>query len=272
MNILLIHHLEEMWDRGYKNYDTHFEKESLKVINFIKNNEFDEVVLVRFEDFELGDEHYSVGLHEHVDRVETYGYGWQREELEEQDPEGEGVRWADGCDHSEVVLLDDWIKDLKGHNVTLVGAFEDECIATISAALEQCGVEYKREDSLIVGSGVDYEFIATDEDIKEILDDDMDLRISIADHESMPDWPDVKQAIPKLLEAMEGYDWQDRNLMKEEAASSILGVLDGDDVVVDVKDLWFSEGLMNGTPDFEFTPDLTSSPTFAFRDSGRGFP
>lgn len=156
--ICLLHHLEELWSEGLSMYGTSFEEEVAKVVDYLKAEEFDRVILVRFEDFELGPEHSLYGLDQLVDQVEAYGYGWEREELEEQYSGEEGITWAEGCDHSEVVMLDDWMKNLAGQEVTLTGAFDNECIATISAALTHCGVDFIREEGLIVGSGVEYQF------------------------------------------------------------------------------------------------------------------
>jgi hypothetical protein len=156
--ICILHHLEDCWDAGYKMYGTSFQEEAEKIIDYLKDEKFDRVILVRFEEAETGPEHMLTGLDEYVDEVETYGYGWEREQAEEQHPGEEGITWAEGCDHSEVVYLDPWMKDLAGKDVTLTGAFENECIETVSVALEHCGVDVKREDSLIVGTGKEYEF------------------------------------------------------------------------------------------------------------------
>lgn len=154
--VCLIHHLQEIWEDGYRKFGTSFEEESQKIVDYLRSEQFDRVILILFEDISLQPEHFMSGLADYVDEVEEYGYGWERESVEEQFPEGEGSIWADGCSHSEVVMLDDWIKDLKGKNVTLTGAFDGECIETLSTALDHCGVKYTREEGLIVGSGVDY--------------------------------------------------------------------------------------------------------------------
>lgn len=156
--VCIIHHLEEMWSDGYRKFGTSFDQEAEKIIDYLENETFDRVILVRFEDHELSNEHYLSGLSEYVDEVEAYGYGCEREWAEDCYPDGEDDIWAEGCEHSEVVMLDDWIKSLKGKEVTLTGAFENECILTLSTAMDHCEVDYTREEGLIVGSGVEYEF------------------------------------------------------------------------------------------------------------------
>lgn len=156
MKILLLHHVEARWQKGYERYGTDFYEYADNIRNFIEHSDFDRIILVRFEDPELGDEHYVSGLANYIDHVEVYGYGWWRSQMEEQYPDGEGTIWADGCWHSEVVLLDDWLKGLRGHQLTIVGAFAGECVLTLTTALDHLGVSYKEEHSLIVGSGVPY--------------------------------------------------------------------------------------------------------------------
>lgn len=258
MKILLLHHLESMWEEGLKKFDTSFEAEAEKIRHYINHNDFDEVVLVRFEEFELGDEHYQAGLHDLINRVETYSFGWVREETEERDPDGEGVRWADGCSHSEVVMLDDWIKDLKGHDVTLTGAFENECIATVEAAMDNCDVEYEREEGLIVGSGVDYEYQLEPGDIAEQLREGMEWLCESADTVDLPTWPSLKAAAQDIRCSVEGTDFDQLGYVETLAGGQVLKLSDNERVSVDRSNLTVDEALYSETAvpaiDKEFDP------------------
>jgi len=256
MKTLLIHHLEELWSDGYKNFGTSFEAEAAKIANYIRKSDFERVLLVRMEDFDLGEEHHSAGLNELVDDVEIYAYGWNREELEEEDPEGEGVRWADGCDHSEVVLLDDWIKDLVGQDVTLVGAFEGECVATVSAAMDQCGVSYQREESLIVGTGVEYDLVLTEEEIDERINEHIEIDLEQVDRQDMPEWPSKRSALHALHSSIDGYSLDDASEVRMNATEELLGMNDLERVSVCLDDLAVSEELMASTEAVDISNNL----------------
>lgn len=146
MRILIIHHLEPIWESGYKRFGTSFEEQAEKVVEHLQENTYDLVNLIRFEENKLSEEHYEAGLNKYVDNVFDYAYGWEAGSIDGK----EGVDWAIGGIHSEIVLLEDWMRHLKGHEVDLCGAFDGECVEDIEIALEAVGVEYRRLEHLIV--------------------------------------------------------------------------------------------------------------------------
>lgn len=147
MRVLIIHHLEEEWNESYKRYGTSFSKEAAKVVDHIDENDYDLVILTRFEQDELGEEHLWHGLDSLVDKVYAYGYSWERDMIPDF-PHNQ--KWCDGGYHSEIVLIEDWMEELKGHEVDLCGAFDGQCIEDMEFALSHVGVEFNRIEELIV--------------------------------------------------------------------------------------------------------------------------
>ena len=94
MKILIIHHLESMWESGYKKQGESFESLAEKVINHIKESDYDKVILTQLENNSPQEEHYTYimdessynedsGEHDYnciadfVTSWESYGYGWE---------------------------------------------------------------------------------------------------------------------------------------------------------------------------------------------------
>lgn len=148
MKVLLIHHLETIWQAGYRMYGTTFFDVAQDILNHITGESYDRVILTRFEDPRLEDEHWESGIADFIDEIQEYGYGW---DLDMVDREKEGIDWVWGGEHSEVVLLFDWIARLRGNDVHLCGAFDRECIEDMELALEGCGVNFERLEHLIIG-------------------------------------------------------------------------------------------------------------------------
>lgn len=149
MRVIILHHLEPCWDAGLRKFGTNFEELACKVIEHLEEFSYDRVILTRFEDGRLDDEHHQVGLSEYVDQVHDYGYGWEMSMVEDGCfPDSQ--EWVEGGSHSEIVLIDDWMKELKNDEVDLCGAFDGECIEDMEIALEGAGVAFNRINSLIV--------------------------------------------------------------------------------------------------------------------------
>lgn len=145
MKVLIIHHLETMWESGLRNNGTSFEEQIELIFEHLKEEEYDKVILTRFEDWTLEPEHYLIA--NFISVVHPYAYGWERDSFEGQK---EGVDWVEGGYHSDAVLLEDWMKELKGNEVEICGAFDGECIEDLEIALSACKVEYNRINRLIV--------------------------------------------------------------------------------------------------------------------------
>lgn len=152
MKILIIHHLEEIWNAGYKQIgNTNFDELKEKFYNFIFENNFDKVILTKFEfpsfpyfkNNKFWEEYQFLG--ELITDCHEYQYSWDKESLIEANCE-----FCDGGNHSEVVLIEDWMKELKDKEVFISGAFDNECIEDLEIALNYCNVNFKRIEELIV--------------------------------------------------------------------------------------------------------------------------
>jgi hypothetical protein len=136
-----------MWAAALKKFGTSFDALQEKILDFLAENSFDKIILTRFEDWKAcPSEGYYPELLEMVSCVHDYAYGWEKNQLEEN-PE----LFCEGGSHSEAVLLADWMRPLKRDAVTIAGAFDNECIEDLEIALRFLGVEFQREESLIVG-------------------------------------------------------------------------------------------------------------------------
>lgn len=148
MKTLIIHHLEIGWESGYNSHGTSFDELARKVISHIKRANYDRIILTQFENFNPQDEHYESGLVQFVTDWKDYAYGWTRDSISELEYTS-GI-FVDGGEHSEVVLIDEWMKELKDDEVRICGAFDGECIEDLEIALVGCGVKFKRIEKLIV--------------------------------------------------------------------------------------------------------------------------
>ncbi len=201
MKILIMHHVEKMWEAELADKDTSFEEVSRNLLNYIENSDFDRVLLVRQENECLGEEHHESGLSEHIDNIHSYGYGWKRADLERDDPDGEDIRWADGCSHSEVVMMESWMEDLISHEVTVTGAFAGECVETLTTALDACGVKYTEKEDLIVGTYVDYEYV-----VDSVYEVGRIMEELCGEEISLNTVADAKEEVKKLILTSDNYD------------------------------------------------------------------
>lgn len=146
MKVLIVHHLETVWESGFEMYGTSAHEQAQLLADYIEENDFDLFLFTRFEDNELEDLHFYYGFQNLNHRVFDYAYGWEQGSIEGQ----EGVHWAEGGSHSEIVWLPKWLKQMKGQDVHLCGAFDGECIEDIELAMDAIGIEYTRIEELIV--------------------------------------------------------------------------------------------------------------------------
>jgi hypothetical protein len=142
MKVLIIHHLERIWENGYKKFGTSFDELVEKFYEHLSHETYDLVILTRFEDFRLDDDYWPIA--QYVDRVETYAYGWEKQEM----LDNPGI-FCEGGSHSEAVLIEDWMR-LSGHDVYISGAFDGECIEDLEIALRHCQVKFFRIEDLII--------------------------------------------------------------------------------------------------------------------------
>lgn len=226
--ILILHHVEEMWRTGLATYNTNFDEVAANLINYIENSDFDRIILVRYGDAEIGQEHIESGLAAHVNQIESYAYGWDRAEMEQKKPDEEGGTWAEGCPHSEVVLLDDWIKALKGHEVVVTGAFANACVETLTTAMDHCDIDYEEELSLIVGTGISYDYIV---DIEAEVDAIMEQR-DYYDRVGIDNQDETKEKVKDIILSSDDY-----NAFLGSIDDNLFSFSEYDDVIIDMDDI-----------------------------------
>lgn len=181
MKILVLHHFSDYWDYSLKNFNTNYEKEKEKVIDYLKNNEIDKVIITNFEGCDFEECHFDLirKFENNISfEVYKYGYGWTRDNFSKKQLSKElfNKTWTYGKrDHhdgkNDILIIEDWQHDLKGHEVFIAGAFEGACINDLETVLEAIDCDYKKIDSLTVGTGVDYVFLSKniDEIVAEIV-------------------------------------------------------------------------------------------------------
>jgi hypothetical protein len=167
MNVLIIHHLEPTWSDSYiKVGGITFAELCEKVAQHIHEKDYDKVILTQFESIELTESWPYGPLIDLIDDKHEYGYGWELESFFFDDDElaavkekidsGEivldkhGQKIVLGGYHSQVVLIEDWMERLKGHDVSICGAFDGECIEDLEIALNASQVEFNRVAELII--------------------------------------------------------------------------------------------------------------------------
>jgi hypothetical protein len=158
MKILIVHHLQPMWDSGLQRQGSSFEEMKYSLIEHLEDNYYDKVIFTMFEDYQRMD--YHEGLYGNMDFIE-YGYGWEPEQFEDAEylderyySENDSIlipvsnayyceRWA---------LINDEVREWlpsKTDNVFICGAFEGECLADLESVLDHCNIEYSRINELI---------------------------------------------------------------------------------------------------------------------------
>lgn len=165
--VLIIHHLEPEWSEAYMRVGgITFEKLCKKTAKHIKKSDYSRVILTQFNPIGLHESYPYEPLIGKIDEIHEYGYGWELESFNfiEMDAETVAESLENGelvCDqhgqyltkggyHSQVVLVDDWMFELAGHEVDLCGAFDGECIEDMEIALAAAGVSFNRISKLII--------------------------------------------------------------------------------------------------------------------------
>jgi hypothetical protein len=146
--ILILHHVEPMWESAYKRFGTSFEELQEKVLEHLNDHNYDQVILTRFEDWHMDSlirDNYNPEFIDKISTLYDYGYGWTM-----WDAHDYGIRFVDGGNHSEYVLIDDWMRELPKENVHIAGAFDGECIEDLEIALSHLEINFNRIEDLIV--------------------------------------------------------------------------------------------------------------------------
>ena len=170
-NVLWMHHFHEYWSHGLKNEKTTFEAEMAKVIDYVKHNDFDRIIITMFEESCLQEEHYKLENYCNENGIQLdsyeYNYAWYRDEDSAKSVYQEekfGKTWIQGTrghhEENDVLEIEDWQHELKenGDKVVLGGAFAYECLDDVNTVLQHLEVDYEENQSLCVGYGIEYEF------------------------------------------------------------------------------------------------------------------
>ena len=136
MKILIIHHVGPMWERSFDR-----EKLTTEIINHIESNYYDKVIATTLEG---GDTYLE--LMPYVNVIKGWSYGW------EIDEKLSDLEYAEqyGIDRNDITestghpyaYLYQWIKDLKGHEITLMGGSLYECLYDLETTLEHLDIPY----------------------------------------------------------------------------------------------------------------------------------
>lgn len=173
-NVLLMHHMESMWEESLRQYDTSLEECVSNTIDYIlfSDQEIDEVIVTRFEGIDWDDEHAPlIDVCERLGipiKLEEYAYGFTRDidedGLEMYPDENLDQTWCFGDrDHhneSNILEIHPWHHELKNDHVILGGAFEGECLNDMEKILGTLQINVTKVDSLCIGTGVSYEPLA----------------------------------------------------------------------------------------------------------------
>lgn len=149
MKVLIAHHVESMWGPSLLKLHGVSSEELIQSIGeFCEENDIDSIILTRFEDWEQEDLHRHFWVNFNV-TVHTYGYGWCSDMFEDEEDHEYLEDYVEGGNHSEMVLIENWMYELKGHEVFLTGCFDGECIEDMEIALNHCEVPFERVESCI---------------------------------------------------------------------------------------------------------------------------
>lgn len=185
MTTLILHHFEPYWQEGLSKYNTSFEEELKKVIDFVSHTDLDRIIVTQFEEFELSIEHrplVELCQNKGIDiQTITYPYGWRRDDDPEQFPSSEKNKtWCQGNrdyhGKDDVLIIEDWHHEIKKNkeSVLLAGAFEGECLNDIEQILSVLKIPFQKIEGLCVGTYAHYEFKglspeALDEQIYDLI-------------------------------------------------------------------------------------------------------
>jgi hypothetical protein len=236
MAILLAHHLEELWDDSLKKYDTSFNEEVEKLSDFIKHSgvEIDKIIVTSFENIDWDEGHFPlIQTAESLDisiELQTYAYGMQRVtndeySMEQYPDEKENITWCYGereyhereGEEQDVLDIDEWIVELKGSEVILVGAFEGECLNDMETILENQEISFHKVDELCVGTGKEYT-LQEPEIIDDILNKHFDK---------------IEKREDEIIKTLEKYDCEDlydlidkKTYLAKKAVKDIISIVD----------------------------------------------
>lgn len=177
-NVLWGHHVDPHWDVTLREHGTSFDEVQCKIIQQLSKEKYDKVVITMFGGnySRIYSEPSLMGAYEeHFELIEfcsendieinffEYGYAWYRDASEDEEDESFplsefGSNWILGTrdyhdNEKDVLFIDDFQKEFKQNNdnVSLCGAFEDECLLDAETVLDHLNINWNKIQHLCVG-------------------------------------------------------------------------------------------------------------------------
>jgi hypothetical protein len=142
MKILIIHHVEPQWVKSFNRDENDY---LLDIENHVIHNDYDRIIMTTLE----GDGYQF--LEEICHQHEEWSYAWDNPETESE--------WYDDCNIDtediisssghEYTYLYPWIKNLAGHEITILGGADGECLEDLRCALNHLEIEFDEVRELI---------------------------------------------------------------------------------------------------------------------------
>jgi hypothetical protein len=158
MKVLIVHHLQPMWDAGLHRFGTSFEEMKERLLIHLDENTYDKVIFPMFEHYERMDYHEGIwGINA---TFVNYDYGWCPEDYEEAEENEDGyelfedqyipVSGSSYCERWALVNSEvrEWMPKPED-DVSICGAFDGECLADLESVLDYCNIPYTRLNELI---------------------------------------------------------------------------------------------------------------------------
>ena len=147
--VLIMHHIETMWESALRSHGTSLDEVVEKLHNHLESNDYDQVIMTRFESNDFEPETQILGQWA---IVEEYGYGWCLDSfVDDIEMDELPDDYVEGGNHSEIVYVPEWVKNLRHSVVHLSGAFRGECLEDMEIALDSTGAKWEYLNHLCVG-------------------------------------------------------------------------------------------------------------------------
>jgi len=94
------------------------------------------------------------GYHEldkYISVVENWWFGYSPDEVSEYDTEPMVYNEDHVYEGHEWLRVYDWIKELKGHQISVCGGFRNECFLGLTSTLDHLGIKYKTIEQCVYG-------------------------------------------------------------------------------------------------------------------------
>lgn len=143
MKILILHHIEPMWENSFRHWPEDY---FLLIGEHLEEEHYDKVILTTLE--------YTGGYDaiKHLwDTEEEWSYAWEDPAKYPEWYSGSNIDMEDMIPASghEFAYLYPWIKELSGNDIHLAGGGEGECLQDLIDSLDHLEIPYKKIYNLI---------------------------------------------------------------------------------------------------------------------------